>query len=452
MSIITRFAPSPTGRLHVGNARTALFCALFAKANDGQFMLRLDDTDSERSTEAFAQGIIEDLTWLGLMYDLTAKQSDRFDAYDAAFNKLKEMGLVYACYETPDELDLKRKRQRARGKPPVYDRAALELSDEDKAKLESEGRTPHWRFKLSGNKVSWQDLVRGEQLVDTSSLSDPVLVRADGTYLYTLPSVVDDLDFNITHIIRGEDHVTNSAAQIELITALAGEGVDIPVFAHHPLLVMADGSALSKRLGSLSLESLRADGVDPMSINSLIARLGTPDPVEAHNEMDAIVAGFDLTRLGRAPARFDPAELQRLNVKLLQSLPYEKVADRLLSLGVQCDDTQTGTLFWETVRGNIDKLEDALALWKIIQGPVESVIDAGDSAYLETALDCLPDEPWDETSWSQWTTELKQSTGRKGKELFMPLRKALTGQSHGPEMQNLLLLIGPTHVKNRLKG
>ncbi|HAK98847.1 MAG TPA: glutamate--tRNA ligase, partial [Rhodobiaceae bacterium] len=276
MSIITRFAPSPTGRLHVGNARTALFCALFAKANGGQFMLRLDDTDAERSTEAFAQGIVDDLTWLGLPYDLTAKQSDRFEAYDAAFNKLKEMGLVYACYETPDELDLKRKRQRARGKPPVYDRAALELSDEEKTKLEAEGRSPHWRFKLSGNKVSWQDLVRGDQLVDTSSLSDPVLVRADGTYLYTLPSVVDDLDFNITHIIRGEDHVTNSAAQIELIAALAGEGGDIPVFAHHPLLVMADGSALSKRLGSLSLESLREDGIDPMSINSLIARLGTP--------------------------------------------------------------------------------------------------------------------------------------------------------------------------------
>ena len=345
MSIITRFAPSPTGRLHVGNARTALFCALFAKANGGQFMLRLDDTDVERSTEAFAQGIIDDLAWLGLPYDLTAKQSDRFASYDAAFNKLKEMGLVYACYETPGELDLKRKRQRARGKPPVYDRAALELSDDEKAKLESEGRSPHWRFKLSGNRVNWQDLVRGDQLVDTSSLSDPVLVRADGTYLYTLPSVVDDLDFNITHIIRGEDHVTNSAAQIELIIALAGAGGDIPVFAHHPLLVMADGSALSKRLGSLSLESLREDGIDPMSINSLIARLGTPDPVEAHTEMAPIVAGFDLTRLGRAPARFDPAELQRLNVKLLQSLPYEKVADKLSSLGINCDDMQTGTFF-----------------------------------------------------------------------------------------------------------
>mgnify|MGYP001328243719 FL=1 len=323
---------------------------------------------------------------------------------------------------------------------------------DEKAKLESEGRSPHWRFKLSGNKVNWQDLVRGDQLVDTSSLSDPVLVRADGTYLYTLPSVVDELDFNITHIIRGEDHVTNSAAQIELIIALAGAGGDIPVFAHHPLLVMADGSALSKRLGSLSLESLREDGIDPMSINSLIARLGTPDPVEAHTEMAPIVAGFDLTRLGRAPARFDPAELQRLNVKLLQSLPYEKVADKLSSLGINCDDMQTGTFFWETVKGNIDKLEDAVALWQIIQGPVESLIDPEDRDYLDTAMNCLPIEPWDETSWSQWTTELKQSTGRKGKELFMPLRKALTGQAHGPEMQNLLLLIGPTHVKNRLKG
>lgn len=452
MSIITRFAPSPTGRLHVGNARTALFCALYAKANGGQFMLRLDDTDAERSTEAFAQGIIEDLAWLGLPHDLTAKQSDRFDAYDEAFEKLKDMGLVYACYETPDELDLKRKRQRARGKPPVYDRAALELSDDEKAKLEAEGRTPHWRFKLSGNKVSWLDLVRGDQLVDTSSLSDPVLVRADGTYLYTLPSVVDDLDFNITHIIRGEDHVTNSAAQIELIMALAGQDAIIPVFAHHPLLVMADGSALSKRLGSLSLESLREDGIDPMSINSLIARLGTPDPVEAHSDMAALIAGFDLTRLGRAPARFDPAELQRLNVKLLQHLPFERVADKLSHLGVTYEDEQAGMLFWDTVKGNIDRLEDAVGLWQIIQGPVESVIDAEDRDYLDMALACLPAEPWDETSWSSWTSELKQSTGRKGKELFMPLRKAMTGQSHGPEMKNLLLLIGPTHVKNRLEG
>lgn len=452
MSIITRFAPSPTGRLHVGNARTALFCALFARANGGKFMLRLDDTDTERSTEAFAQGIVDDLAWLGLPHDMMARQSDRFEAYHAAFEKLRATGLVYACYETPDELKLKRKRQRARGKPPVYDRAALDLTEAEKKALEAEGRTPHWRFKLSGGKVGWQDLVRGGQVVDTSSLSDPVLVRADGTYLYTLPSVVDDLDFKTSHVIRGEDHVTNSAAQIELIHALAGKEAPVPVFAHHPLLVMADGSPLSKRLGSLSLESLRESGIEPMSVNSLIARLGTPDPVEARADMDAVVAGFDLTRLGRAPARFDPEELQKLNAKLLQSLPFETVSARLAAMGLDFPDAGTGRLFWETVRGNLDRLSDATALWQMMTGPVNVSIDAEDREYLDQALACLPEAPWDETSWSSWTDELGRATGRKGRELFMPIRKALTGQTHGPEMQNMLLLIGPARVKNRLKG
>lgn len=442
MTVLTRFAPSPTGLLHVGNARTALFCWLFAKANQGQFMLRLDDTDAERSTDEYAEGIKRDLDWLGLSYDLTAKQSDRFDAYRAAFDKLVAAGLIYPCYETPDELELKRKRQLARGKPPVYDRAALALTPDEIAALEAEGRTPHWRFKLSGEKVIWDDLVRGHQQVDTSSLSDPVLVRADGTFLYTLPSVVDDIDFNITHVIRGEDHVTNSAAQIEIITALGG---DIPVFAHHPLLVMADGSALSKRLGSLSLASLREQGLNPMSVNSLIARLGTPDPVEAQADLASIAGQFDLSRLGRAPARFDPDELKRLNTKLLQDTAYGDVADELTALGIT-----GGEMFWNTIRGNIETFADAARFWQMIEGPVSAEIDADDTDYIATALDHLPAQPWDENSWGQWTTALKEQTGRKGKALFMPLRLALTGQAHGPEMQNLLLLIGFERAKNRL--
>ncbi|MGC6472265.1 MAG: glutamate--tRNA ligase [Parvibaculales bacterium] len=444
MTVLTRFAPSPTGKIHVGNARTALFCWLFAKANDGRFMLRLDDTDAERSTEAFAQGIIDDLAWLGLEHDVTAKQSERFGEYDAVFEKLKSDGLIYACYETPDELELKRKRQLSRGKPPVYDRAALDLSTEDIAALEAEGRRPHYRFKLSGETVIWEDLVRGTQKIDTASLSDPVLVRADGTYLYTLPSVVDDLEFGVTHVIRGEDHVTNTATQIEIIEALGG---DIPVFAHHPLLVMADGSALSKRLGSLSLESLREADTDPMAINSLVARLGTPDPVEVRTSLSELAEGYDLSRLGRAPARFDPDELKRLNTKILHEASFADVSDKLAELGVG-----GGAEFWEAVKGNIENITDTQALWAIVDGPVTPDIDPEDADYVAQALAVLPAEPWSLETWGEWTGILKEQTGRKGRALFMPLRKALTGQTQGPEMQNLLLLIGAERAKFRLTG
>ena len=444
MTILTRFAPSPTGKIHVGNARTALFCWLFAKAQNGQFMLRLDDTDAERSTEAFAQGIIEDLAWLGLSVDKQAKQSERFAQYDAVFEKLRAEGLIYACYETPDELELKRKRQLSRGKPPVYDRAALDLSADDIAAFAAEGRKPHYRFKLSGGMVQWQDLVRGEQKIDTASLSDPVLVRADGTYLYTLPSVVDDLEFDVTHIIRGEDHVTNTATQIEIIEALGGA---VPVFAHHPLLVMADGSALSKRLGSLSLESLREADINPMAINSLIARLGTPDPIEIKKDVMALAAGFEMTRLGRAPARFDPEELDRLNAKILHETDYADIADKLTALGVG-----GGEAFWLAVRGNLEKISDIVELWQIIDGPVTPVIEAENADYIAAALAALPAEPWDLETWGAWTSALKEQTGRKGRQLFMPLRQALTGQAQGPEMQNLLLLIGAERAKNRLSN
>lgn len=321
MSIRTRFAPSPTGLLHVGNARAALFCFLFAKKHGGQFVLRLDDTDTERSTQDFADAIRADLDWLGLAWDETARQSDRFDHYDAVFETLVAQGHVYACYETPDELERKRKRQLARGKPPVYDRAGLGLSADEKAALEAEGRTPHWRFKLSGNQVGWHDLVRGEQKIDTSSVSDPVIRRADGTWLYTLPSVVDDLDMKISHVIRGEDHVTNTAAQVELIAALGGT---MPEFAHFSLMLGADGSGLSKRLGSLSLADLRDSGLEPISLNAHIARLGTADPVVPVQTLQEIIDGFDMARLGRAPARFDPEDVTRLNARILHETPMRQ--------------------------------------------------------------------------------------------------------------------------------
>ncbi len=444
MTILTRFAPSPTGQIHVGNARTALFCWLFAKAVGGQFMLRLDDTDLERSTEDFAKGIIADMAWLGLLHDITAKQSDRFDKYRAAFGALREQGLLYACYETPEELERKRKRQLSRRLPPVYDRAALELTVKQIALYEKEGRQPHWRFKLSSDTVAWNDVVRGEQKIDTASLSDPVLVRGDGTFLYTLPSVVDDIEFGVSHIIRGEDHVTNTATQIEIFDAL---NATPPLFAHHPLLVMADGAALSKRLGSLSIAALREAGLDPMAINSLIARLGTPMPVEPQREMERIIAGFDLDRLGRAPAHFDLAELERVNAKLLHDAPYAEMAERLAEMNIG-----GGEDFWLAVRGNLTHLAEASDLWRIVDGQIAPIIAVEDKDYIVQALAALPPAPWSEDTWGAWTSALKKSTGRKGKSLFMPLRQALTGQAHGPEMQKLLLLIGPERAKKRLEG
>ncbi len=444
MSIRTRFAPSPTGLLHVGNARAALFCFLFAKKHDGQFVLRLDDTDRERSTQAFADAIQADLDWLGLKWDETVRQSDRFERYDAVFETLVAQGHVYACYETPEELERKRKRQLARGKPPVYDRAGLALSADEKATLEAEGRSAHWRFKLSGNQVAWRDLVRGEQKIDTASVSDPVIRRADGSWLYTLPSVVDDLDMNISHVIRGEDHVTNTAAQVELIAALGGE---VPEFAHFSLMLGADGSGLSKRLGSLALADLRDSGLEPISLNAHIARLGTADPVVPAQTMQEIIDGFDMARLGRAPARFDPEDVTRLNARILHETPYAAVAERLAEIGAPAQAE-----FWEAMRGNIEKFADMQNIMALINGPITPVVETDDADYIAQARALLPDAPLDTESWSDWTGRLKDETGRKGRALFMPLRMALTGQSHGPEMQHLLYHIGYDEAVARLEA
>ena len=444
MSIRTRFAPSPTGLLHVGNARAALFCFLFAKKHDGQFVLRLDDTDRERSTQAFADAIQADLDWLGLKWDETARQSDRFERYDAVFETLVAQGHVYACFETPEELERKRKRQLARGKPPVYDRAGLALSADEKAALEAEGRSAHWRFKLSGNQVTWRDLVRGEQKIDTASVSDPVIRRADGSWLYTLPSVVDDLDMNISHVIRGEDHVTNTAAQVELIAALGGE---VPEFAHFSLMLGADGSGLSKRLGSLALADLRDSGLEPISLNAHIARLGTADPVVPAQTMQEIIEGFDMARLGRAPARFDPEDVTRLNARILHETPYAAVAERLAEIGAPARAE-----FWEAMRGNIENFADMQNIMVLINGPITPVVETDDADYIAQARALLPDAPLDTESWSDWTGRLKDETGRKGRALFMPLRMALTGQSHGPEMQHLLYHIGYDEAVARLEA
>ncbi len=442
MTVTVRFAPSPTGRLHVGNIRTALLNWLFAKKHGGRFLLRLDDTDRERSTEENARGIEEDLLWLGLDWDVFAKQSARFDRYDAAATRLKASGRLYPAYETPDELSLKRKRQLSAGKPPVYDRAALTLSDEERAGLEGQGRKPHWRFKLEERQVAWHDLVRGEQHVDAGSLSDPVLVREDGTYLYTLPSVVDDIELGVSHVIRGEDHVANTAAQIQIFEALDAAP---PAFGHHNLLVGAQGEALSKRLGSLSIAGLREEGLEPEALASYAATIGSAETVAVHQALDELVESFDLAKISRAPARFDPAELRALNAKLLHERPYEAVAERLVALGVE-----GGSAFWEAVRGNIGVLADALAWWKIVASPITPVIE--NAALTAEAARLLPPDPIDEAVVSDWMAAVKQATGAKGRALFQPLRLALTGLDHGPELKRLLPLIGHTRAEARLKG
>jgi glutamyl-tRNA synthetase len=442
MGFTVRFAPSPTGRLHAGNIRTALLNWMFARQKEGRLLLRLDDTDAERSTEEFAAGIREDLAWLGLDWASEVKQSERFPLYAAAVEKLKASGRLYPAYETPEELELKRKRQLARGKPPVYDRAALKLTDADRAKLDAEGRKPHWRFKLETRDVVWNDLVRGEQHVDAASLSDPVLVRADGTYLYTLPSVVDDIDLGITHVIRGEDHVANTAPQIQLFEAL---GAAPPAFGHHNLLVGGEGQALSKRDRSISIEGMREEGLEPLAVASYAATIGTSDPVAPHASLDELVARFDFGKLSRAPARFDVDELRGLNAKLLHLLTFEAVSARLAQMGVG-----GGEAFWLAIRGNLGTLADAKIWWQVVEGPLNPII--ADVGLCGEAADLLPPEPWDGSTWERWADNIKQATGAKGKTLFQPLRLALTGRAHGPELKVLLPLIGRKRALARLEG
>lgn len=442
MTTTVRFAPSPTGKLHVGNIRAALTNFLFARKTGGKFLLRLDDTDTERSTEENAQGIYKDLAWLGLKHDLFAKQSERADAHNAAADKLRAQGRLYPCYETADELDRRRKRQLAQHKPPVYDRAALALTAEQRAEFEAKGRKPHWRFKLSGKSVEFADIIRGPVHIETASLSDPVLIREDGRFLYTLPSVVDDIDFKITHIIRGEDHVTNTGVQVEIFEAL---GAPVPQFAHFSMLVGAGGEALSKRLGSLAIEGLRDDGIEPQAINSLLAKLGTSDPVVARATLDELVTDFDLTKFSRAPAHFDPNDLKALNHKLLHGMSFDTVAADLQRLGVG-----GGAPFWEAVRDNIQLLNEARGWWNVVEGPLEPVIE--DATLAEAARALLPAAPFTDATWTEWTTAVSAKTGAKGKALFRPLRLALTGQPHGPEMRKLLPLIGPERAAKRLAG
>ena len=441
MSVKVRFAPSPTGRLHVGNVRTALVNWMFAKGQGGSFVLRIDDTDLARSTAEFEQGIEDDLTWLGLVWDERHNQSKRFDRYEEAAARLKAAGRLYPCYETADELDRRRKVQLSRGLPPIYDRAALALTEAEKAAFEAEGRRPHWRFKLDGRRVAWEDLSRGHAEVDTTSMSDPVLIREDGLFLYTLPSVVDDIDMAITHVIRGEDHTTNTGAQIEIFEALGGP---VPHFAHMPLLVGEDGQALSKRLGSLSIAEMREQGYEPIAITSHLGRIGTSDPLEVGSSIDALGASFAFSKMGRSPARYDTADLDRLNAQALHIMDYGTAQPRLAELGVDL-----GEAFWNGVRGNLQKFADVIEMAAIVRGPVTPVIE--DMDFAKAALEALP-ATIDESLWPVWTAAVKEATGAKGKALFMPLRMMITGQAHGPDMATLAPMIGRDRIVKRLSG
>ncbi|MFO6431479.1 glutamate--tRNA ligase [Erythrobacter sp. W302b] len=446
--ITTRFAPSPTGRLHVGNIRTALHNWMLARQAGGRFILRIDDTDAERSREDYVDAIRADLTWLGLSWDAEERQSARLDRYEAAFAALRAAGRIYPCYESAQELEVKRKIALGRGLPPIYDRAALKLTDAERAAKEAEGTPAHWRFMLDhAEPIQWDDGIRGPQKFDAAQLSDPVIRRADGSWLYMMPSAVDDIDMGVTQVLRGEDHVSNTAVQIQIFTALfaagfaAGESAakTLPAFAHEALLVGREGK-LSKRLGSLGCDAFRERGIEPEAIIALLARLGTSQPVEPIADRAALVASFDLTTFGRAPAKFDEEDLERINAGIVHQLPFDAVADRLPD-GMDAAG-------WHAIRPNLAHIGEAADWWRLVTGPiVQPAFSAEDKAFLAEAGRLLA---WGDNPWGALTTALKEATGRKGKGLFLPLRQALTGMDHGPDMGELLPLIGEEEARARL--
>lgn len=442
MTVITRFAPSPTGHLHVGNIRAALHNWLFAQKSGGRFLLRLDDTDLERSRPEYADGIKDDLRWLGIAWDGEERQSDRFALYEERFAALRAAGHVYPAYETQQELELRRKILLGRGLPPVYDRGALSLTPDEIAAYEAEGRRPHWRFKLDHDApILWTDLIRGEQRFDPKLLSDPVIRRADGSWLYMLPSVIDDIDMGVTHVLRGEDHVSNTATQIQMFVAL---DAPLPAFAHEALLTGSEGK-LSKRLGSLGVAHFREAGMEPMAIAALLARLGSSMPVEPFATMQPLINSFDFAHFGRAPARFDEAELAGLNQKIVHQLPYDAVANRLPA---GMDEAA-----WHAIRPNLETMLEVDQWWRIVTGPIAAQDCASeDREFLVAAHGVLADLPFDVGVWRALTEALKAQTGRKGKMLFLPLRRALTGLDHGPDMSEMLPLIGREQALIRLKA
>ena len=434
--IKVRFAPSPTGFMHIGNTRTALFNWLLAKKLGGKFMLRIDDTDKLRSKDEYERAIRDALTWLGLTWSEEARQSARFDRYNAVVEKLKAEGRIYACWEKAEELEFMRKRLLNKGLPPIYDRKSLHLTAQEIAAYKAEGRKPHYRFKLLDGEITWNDLVRGEVKYEARNLSDPIVIREDGSFLYHLPSVIDDVDFGITHIVRGEDHVTNTASQVQMFEALGGK---VPAFAHLPLLTGKEGK-LSKRLGSLGVRELREEGVEAMAISSFLAKLGTSEAIEPFYDLNALALSLDLRKIGRAQPKFDEEELKLFNTRFVRTAPYEYVKERV----------NVDKMFWNAVRGNLNIVGD-IGVWEeICNRELTPVIE--DRELTDAAAELLPPEPWNEETWNAWINEIKNKTGKKGKELFHPIRKALTAKENGPELKILLPLMGRIKAYNRLKG
>ena len=441
MTVITRFAPSPTGLLHLGNIRTALINWLYARTHNGKFILRIDDTDQERSKDEYISKIKYDLEWLGIDYDDTFNQSSRFERYREQFEKLKADGRIYPCYETPEELERKRKLQMASGGKQVYDRSSLSLTDEEKRAYEDDGRKPHWRFLLQSERLKWNDLLKGELDIDLTSLSDPVLFREDGVPLYTFSSAVDDIDYNITNVIRGDDHTSNTAVQIEIINAIDKNRI---TFAHHALLKASSGDKLSKRDNVISIDSFRKSNLEPLAILSLLATIGTSQSIELKDSVNQIISEFKLETISTSPGRIEIDVLNALNKKQVQKLNFDEVSERLKNIDEKIDER-----FWNTIRSNLETVE-GIKQWSDIVFD-SKLIEAEDKEYIKSAMELIPDDPWDENTWELWTSAIKEKTGRKGKELFLPLREAFTGMSHGPEMKLLIQLIGREKILERVK-
>ena len=441
MTVITRFAPSPTGLLHLGNIRTALINWLYARTHNGKFILRIDDTDQERSKDEYISKIKYDLEWLGIDYDDTFNQSSRFERYREQFEKLKADGRIYPCYETPEELERKRKLQMASGGKQVYDRSSLSLTDEEKRAYEDDGRKPHWRFLLQTERLKWNDLLKGEIDIDLTSLSDPVLFREDGVPLYTFSSAVDDIDYNITNVIRGDDHTSNTAVQIEIINAIDKNRI---TFAHHALLKASSGDKLSKRDNVISIDSFRKSNLEPLAILSLLATIGTSQSIELKDSLNQIISEFKLETISTSPGRIEIDVLNALNKKQVQKLNFDEVSERLKNINQKIDEK-----FWNTIRSNLETVE-SVKQWSDIVFD-SNLIEAEDKEYIKSAMELIPDDPWDENTWELWTSAIKEKTGRKGKELFLPLREAFTGMSHGPEMKLLIQLIGREKILERVK-
>jgi len=441
MTVITRFAPSPTGLLHLGNIRTALINWLYARTHNGKFILRIDDTDQERSKDEYISKIKYDLEWLGIDYDDTFNQSSRFERYREQFEKLKADGRIYPCYETPEELERKRKLQMASGGKQVYDRSSLSLTDEEKRAYEDDGRKPHWRFLLQTERLKWNDLLKGELDIDLTSLSDPVLFREDGVPLYTFSSAVDDIDYNITNVIRGDDHTSNTAVQIEIINAIDKNRI---TFAHHALLKASSGDKLSKRDNVISIDSFRKSNLEPLAILSLLATIGTSQSIELKDSLNQIISEFKLETISTSPGRIEIDVLNALNKKQVQKYNFDEVSERLKNIDEKIDEK-----FWNTIRSNLETVE-GVKQWSDIVFD-SKLIEAEDKEYIKSAMELIPDDPWDENTWELWTSAIKEKTGRKGKELFLPLREAFTGMSHGPEMKLLIQLIGREKILERVK-